>query len=204
VFANLLLIDEINRASPKTQAALLECMQELQVTVDGVSYELAPPFMVMATQNPIEYEGTYPLPEAELDRFSLRISIGYPEFSDEAQMLIEQAEQTPLDELQPVASAEDVLRTIGAARSIYVEPSMAEYVTRLLRATRDDRRLFLGASPRAGITLAQGSEGPRSARGTGLHRARGRQKRRRPRTGTPVAAGARSTCCGARAGRARP
>ncbi|MGI9658207.1 MAG: AAA family ATPase [Gaiellaceae bacterium] len=153
VFANLLLVDEINRASPKTQAALLECMQELQVTVDGVSYELAPPFMVMATQNPIEYEGTYPLPEAELDRFALRISVGYPEFGDEAQMLVEQAAGSPLDDLQPVASAEDVLQAIAVARGMYVEPSMAEYVTRIIRATRDDRRLFLGASPRAGITL---------------------------------------------------
>ena len=153
VFANLLLVDEINRASPKTQSALLECMQELQVTVDGVSYELAPPFMVMATQNPIEYEGTYPLPEAELDRFALRISVGYPEFADEAEMIIEQAEGTPLDDLEPVASVEDVLRTIDVARRMYVEPSIAEYVTHIMRATRDDRRLFLGASPRAGITL---------------------------------------------------
>ncbi len=153
VFANLVLIDEINRASPKTQAALLECMQELQVTVDGVSYELAPPFMVMATQNPIEYEGTYPLPEAELDRFALRVSIGYPEFADEAELLVEQAESSPLDELEPVASAEEVLSAIEVARRMYVEPSMAEYVTRIMRATRDDRRLFLGASPRAGITL---------------------------------------------------
>ncbi len=153
VFTNLLLIDEINRASPKTQAALLECMQELQVTVDGASYGLAPPFMVMATQNPIEYEGTYALPEAELDRFALRVSIGYPEFTEEAQMVIEQSETTPLDELEPVASAEDVLTAIDVARRVYVEPSVGEYVTRILRSTRDDRRLFLGASPRAGITL---------------------------------------------------
>ena len=109
--------------------------------------------MVMATQNPIEYEGTYPLPEAELDRFALRISVGYPEFADEAEMLIEQAEGSPLDELEPVATAEDVLSAIDVARRMYVEPSIAEYVTRILRATRDDRRLFLGASPRAGITM---------------------------------------------------
>jgi len=153
VFTNLLLIDEINRASPKTQSALLECMQELQVTVDGVSYELAPPFMVIATQNPIEYEGTYPLPEAELDRFALRVSIGYPSFAEEANMLVEQAESSPLDELEPVATAEEVLTAINTARQMYVEPSIAEYVTRILCATREDRRLFLGASPRAGITL---------------------------------------------------
>src|SRR3982750_2906731 len=103
VFANLLLVDEINRASPKTQAALLECMQEQQVTVDGVSYELARPFMVMATQNPIEYEGTYPLPEAQLDRFTMRISIGYPPLAQEAQMLTEQTADPPLERLEPVA-----------------------------------------------------------------------------------------------------
>ena len=104
VFANLLLVDEINRASPKTQAALLECMQEQQVTVDGYSYELARPFMVMATQNPIEYEGTYPLPEAQLDRFTMRIAIGYPPLAQEAKMLTEQTADPPLDALEPVAS----------------------------------------------------------------------------------------------------
>src|SRR5438309_8878753 len=101
VFANLLLVDEINRASPKTQAALLECMQEQQVTIDGVTYELARPFMVMATQNPIEYEGTYPLPEAQLDRFTMRIAIGYPPLSEEAKMLTEQTADPPIDALEP-------------------------------------------------------------------------------------------------------
>ncbi len=109
VFTNLLLVDEINRASPKTQAALLECMQEHQVTVDGVSYQLERPFMVMATQNPIEYEGTYPLPEAELDRFTMRITIGYPPLADEARMLAEQTTEQPLDSLAPVATEADVL-----------------------------------------------------------------------------------------------
>jgi len=153
VFTNLLLIDEINRASPKTQAALLESMQELQVTVDGVSYELAPPFMVMATQNPIEYEGTYPLPEAERDRFTLRVSIGYPPLLQEAQLVDTHAQATPLDDLQPVASAEDVLSAIVEARAIYVDRSLAEYVVTILHRTRSDVRLYLGASPRAGITL---------------------------------------------------
>src|SRR6187397_3623477 len=106
VFANILLVDEINRASPKTQAALLECMQERQVTVDGVSYELAPPFMVMATQNPIEYEGTYPLPEAQLDRFAMRVAIGYPTLADEARMLSEQTSGSPLELLEPVTNGE--------------------------------------------------------------------------------------------------
>jgi MoxR-like ATPase len=153
VFANLLLVDEINRASPKTQAALLECMQEQQVTIDGVSYELARPFMVMATQNPIEYEGTYPLPEAQLDRFTMRISIGYPPLSDEAQMLTEQTADPPLDALEPVASAADAIALADQAKGIYVEESLNRYVVALLRATRGDSRLYLGASPRAGIAL---------------------------------------------------
>jgi MoxR-like ATPase len=153
VFANVLLVDEINRASPKTQSALLECMQELQVTIDGVSYQLPPPFMVLATQNPIEYEGTYPLPEAELDRFQMRISIGYPELADEARMLVEQTSFPPLDAMQPVASAQEVLAAIEDARGIYVEESLNRYVVTVLRQTRADSRLYLGASPRAGIAL---------------------------------------------------
>jgi MoxR-like ATPase len=153
VFANILLVDEINRASPKTQAALLECMQECQVTADGVSYQLAPPFMVMATQNPIEYEGTYPLPEAELDRFTMRIAIGYPPLPDEAQMLSEQATDAPLDRLECVASAQEVLDGIEDAKRVFVEDSLNRYVVALLRQTRSDNRLYLGASPRAGIAL---------------------------------------------------
>jgi MoxR-like ATPase len=153
VFANILLVDEINRASPKTQAALLECMQECQVTADGVSYQLAPPFMVMATQNPIEYEGTYPLPEAELDRFTMRIAIGYPPLPDEAQMLSEQATDAPLDRLECVASAQEVLDGIEDAKRVFVEESLNRYVVALLRQTRSDNRLYLGASPRAGIAL---------------------------------------------------
>jgi MoxR-like ATPase len=153
VFANILLVDEINRASPKTQAALLECMQERQVTVDGVSYQLPPPFMVMATQNPIEYEGTYPLPEAELDRFSMRIAIGYPPLADEAKMLSVQATDQPLDRLESVASAEELMEAIDDARRVFVEESLNRYVVTLLRQTRSDSRLYLGASPRAGIAL---------------------------------------------------
>jgi MoxR-like ATPase len=153
VFANILLVDEINRASPKTQAALLECMQERQVTIDGVSYQLPPPFMVMATQNPIEYEGTYPLPEAELDRFTMRIAIGYPPLPDEAQMLSEQATDTPLERLECVASAQEVLEGIEDAKRVFVEESLNRYVVALLRQTRSDNRLYLGASPRAGIAL---------------------------------------------------
>jgi MoxR-like ATPase len=153
VFANLLLVDEINRASPKTQAALLECMQEQQVTVDGVSYGLGRPFMVMATQNPIEYEGTYPLPEAQLDRFTMRIAIGYPPLSEEAKMLTEQTADPPLEALEPVASAADAVSLADEAKAIYVEESLNRYVVALLRTTRSDSRLYLGASPRAGIAL---------------------------------------------------
>jgi MoxR-like ATPase len=153
VFANILLVDEINRASPKTQSALLECMQERQVTIDGVSYQLPPPFMVMATQNPIEYEGTYPLPEAELDRFAMRIAIGYPPLVDEAKMISEQATDTPLDRLECVTSAQEILTAIEDARRVYVEESLNRYVVALLRQTRSDSRLYLGASPRAGIAL---------------------------------------------------
>jgi MoxR-like ATPase len=153
VFANLLLVDEVNRASPKTQAALLECMEERQVSVDGVTYKLAPPFMVMATQNPIEYEGTYPLPEAQLDRFTMRLSLGYPSLVEEARMLDEQTHEPPLESLPAVADAADVLRLVEAARGVYVEESVGRYVVALLRQTRTDSRLYLGGSPRAGIAL---------------------------------------------------
>ena len=153
VFANLVLVDEINRASPKTQAALLECMEERQVTVDGETHALEAPFMVMATLNPIEYEGTYPLPEAQLDRFALRISLCYPPLSEEARMLDEQTHEPPLDTLPAVADAADVLRLVAAARAVYVEDSLSRYVVALLRHTRSDSRLQLGGSPRAGIIL---------------------------------------------------
>jgi MoxR-like ATPase len=153
VFASLLLVDEVNRASPKTQAALLECMQESQVTVDGVTYPLERPFMVMATQNPIEYEGTYPLPEAQLDRFTMRVELGYPSLAEEAKMLEEQTHEPPLDSLEPVAGADDVARLVSRARDVFVEDSLGKYVVALLRQTRGDSRLYLGASPRSGIAL---------------------------------------------------
>jgi MoxR-like ATPase len=153
VFANLLLVDEINRASPKTQSALLECMQEQQVTVDGETYQLPRPFMVMATQNPIEYEGTYPLPEAQLDRFTMRLEIGYPPLAEEARMLTEQTGEPPLETLQPVANAHEALALADEAKGIYVDESLNRYVVALLRTTRGDSRLYLGASPRAGIAL---------------------------------------------------
>ncbi len=153
VFANVLLVDEINRASPKTQAALLEAMQETQVTIDGVTYRLERPFLVLATQNPIEYEGTYPLPEAQLDRFTARVSLGYPPLAEEARMLAEQTTAPPHERLQPVADTRDVLAAIASARAVYVEESVGRYVVGLLRHTRGNALLALGASPRAGIAL---------------------------------------------------
>jgi MoxR-like ATPase len=153
VFANLVLVDEINRASPKTQSALLECMQEAQVTVDGHTHPLARPFMVIATQNPIEYEGTFPLPEAQLDRFTMLLTLGYPELAEEARMVAEHAATEPIDSLEPVAGARDIEAAIHAVKDVYVEESLNRYVVAILRHTRGDARLALGASPRAGISL---------------------------------------------------
>jgi MoxR-like ATPase len=153
VFANIVLVDEINRASPKTQSALLEAMQEAQVTVDGATHALPRPFLVIATQNPVEYEGTYPLPEAQLDRFAVRMAIGYPPLPEEARMLAEQTTEPPLDSLVPVAGESEVVAAIEAVRAVYVEESVGRYVVALLRQTRNDPRLALGASPRAGIAL---------------------------------------------------
>jgi MoxR-like ATPase len=153
VFANVLLVDEVNRASPKTQSALLEAMQETQVTIDGDTYPLSRPFLVVATQNPIEYEGTYPLPEAQLDRFAARLSLGYPPLAEEARMLGEQTTDQPLERLEPVAGRDEVLSAVEAARAIYVEESVSRYVVAVLRHTRASPRLALGASPRAGIAL---------------------------------------------------
>jgi MoxR-like ATPase len=153
VFAHVLLVDEINRASPKTQAALLEAMQESQVTIDGETYRLDRPFIVIATQNPIEYEGTYPLPEAQLDRFAMRLALGYPPLAEEARMLNEQTTAPPLESLTPVATAAEVTTAIEEARSLFVEESLNRYVVALLRHTRSSSRLALGASPRSGIAL---------------------------------------------------
>ena len=153
VFTNVLLVDEINRASPKTQSALLEAMQECQVTIDGATYQLDLPFLVVATQNPIEYEGTYPLPEAQLDRFTAMLSLGYPPLAEEARMLAEQTTDPPLDHLRPVAEREHVLMAIEAARAVFVEESVNRYVVALLAHTRASPKLALGASPRAGIAV---------------------------------------------------
>jgi MoxR-like ATPase len=153
VFANVLLVDEVNRASPKTQSALLEAMQEAQVTVDGDTYPLERPFLVIATQNPVEYEGTYPLPEAQLDRFAVRMEIGYPIAAEEARLLAEQTTEPPLDQLVPVADRGEIAAAIEDVRRTFVEESVNRYVVALLQHTRDNRSLALGASPRAGIAL---------------------------------------------------
>jgi MoxR-like ATPase len=153
VFANIVVGDEINRASPKTQSALLECMEERQVTVDGQTYPLAPPFMVIATQNPIEMEGTYPLPEAQRDRFTARISMGYPSAESELAMLDAHGSSSPLDTLEPVAQAEDLRELITAVRHVHVAEPLKQYVIRLVGATRASPELRLGASPRATLHL---------------------------------------------------
>jgi MoxR-like ATPase len=157
VFANIVVGDEINRASPKTQSALLECMEERQVTVDGRTYTLTPPFMVIATQNPIEMEGTYPLPEAQRDRFTARISMGYPSAESELAMLDAHGSSSPLDRLEPVAEAEDLRELIAAVRTVHFAEPLKQYVIRLVSATRSSPELRLGASPRATLHLLRAS-----------------------------------------------
>jgi MoxR-like ATPase len=153
IFANIVVGDEINRASPKTQSALLECMEERQVTVDGITYELEPPFLVMATQNPVEMEGTYPLPEAQRDRFTARITIGYPSAEAELAVLDSHGARSPLDELEPVADALEVAKLIDAVRSVHVAEPVRRYAVALVNATRESADLRLGASPRATLHL---------------------------------------------------
>ena len=154
VFSNILLADEINRASPRTQSALLESMSEHQVTTDGVSRSLPPVFMVIATENPIEFQGTYPLPEAQLDRFMMRISLGYPDEASELRLLMDREKADPLESLQPVLTGEDLLQIRQTMRKIDMEQSVMGYLVRLLRATREDSRIALGCSPRAVLMLA--------------------------------------------------
>jgi MoxR-like ATPase len=158
VFANIALVDEINRASPKTQSGLLECMQERQVTVDGHNHELARPFVVLATQNPAEYEGTYPLPEAELDRFMVRISLGYPSPQAEAEMLAEHADRDPVNELEPVADVAQVRAAQAALERVRGSEALRAYIVALVEETRRDSRVELGASPRAGLMLFRASK----------------------------------------------
>ena len=153
IFANLVVGDEINRASPKTQSALLESMEERQVTVDGITYALEPPFMVLATQNPIEMEGTYPLPEAQRDRFTARLTIGYPSPEAELAVLDHHSAAFPLDDLEPVSDGLEVAKLIQAVRSVHVAETVRRYAVDLVNATRNNRDLRLGASPRATLHL---------------------------------------------------
>jgi MoxR-like ATPase len=153
VFANIVVGDEINRASPKTQSALLECMEERQVTVDGVTYHLRRPFMVVATQNPIEMEGTYPLPEAQRDRFTARIAMGYPDAGAELAMLDVHGAEDPLVQLKPVTDAETVRGLIATVRGVHVADAVKQYAVNLVNATREAPELRLGASPRATLQL---------------------------------------------------
>ena len=153
VFCNVLLGDEINRASPRTQSALLEAMSEYQVTIEGERRILPKPFFVLATQNPIEYHGTYPLPEAQLDRFAMRLEIGYPDAQAEIHIIEDQRNGHPLEALQPVATTQDILDIQEAVRKVTVEPTVVRYITEVIRATREEPRLQLGASPRAALLL---------------------------------------------------
>jgi len=158
IFAHVVLVDEINRASPRTQSGLLECMQEGTVTVDGDSHALASPFMVLATQNPIEYEGTYPLPEAQLDRFMVRVSLGYPPAREEAEMLATHAAGDRVLEIAPVTSVQEILLAQQRAIAVHASEPLRDYIVALLARTREDRRTALGASPRAGLMLLKAAK----------------------------------------------
>ena len=158
IIGQIILADEINRATPKTQAALLEAMEEHQVTVDGVTHILPRPFMVLATQNPIEYEGTFPLPEAQLDRFLLRVRLGYPEYTDEIKILDSQRLKHPIEGLKSVATEKEVLAAAEAIKSVFVSPAAKRYVTDLTRRTRQSGDIYLGASPRGTLALSRAAQ----------------------------------------------
>ncbi len=158
LFGQVVLADEINRATPKTQAALLEAMEERQVTVDGLTHPLPRPFIVLATQNPIEYEGTFPLPEAQLDRFLLRVQLGYPSQAEEIRILEDQQIRHPIETLSPVLSAEEVLQAAEAVRAIFVSPPVKRYITDLVGRTRQHPDLYLGASPRGSLWLFRAAQ----------------------------------------------
>jgi MoxR-like ATPase len=165
VFANVVLADEINRASPKTQSSLLECMEEGQATIDNVAHRIVLPFMIVATQNPIEYEGTYPLPEAQLDRFMMRLSLGYPSAEAEEAILESQTSGDPYARLEPVVEAADVLAMQEAVVRVRVAPALRRYVVDVVAATRRTRDIYLGASPRAGIALLRAAKAMAVVRG---------------------------------------
>ncbi|MFQ6097737.1 MAG: AAA family ATPase [Armatimonadota bacterium] len=165
VFANIVLADEINRASPRTQSSLLECMEERQVTVDGVTHRLREPFLVIATENPLEYEGIYPLPESQLDRFLLRLEIGYPERDDEKRVVKDQMIRHPIASVEPVAGVQDLRALREAAREVHVSEAMHDYMLDIVRATRNGRDVRVGASPRGSLALMKTSQGIALVRG---------------------------------------
>jgi MoxR-like ATPase len=165
VMAQIVLTDEINRATPKTQAALLEAMEERQVTVDGVTHYLPRPFMVLATQNPIEYEGTFPLPEAQLDRFLMRIRLGYPSSEDEVSVLERQQFHHPIDDLSQIVSVEELAEMQGAIKGVYVAPAVKRYIVALSRSTREHSEVYLGVSPRGSLALYRTSQALAAIRG---------------------------------------
>lgn len=158
VIGQIILADEINRATPKTQAALLEAMEERQVTVDGVTHPMPAPYMVLATQNPIEYEGTFPLPEAQLDRFLLRLRLGYPSIVDEIRIMDDQRLRHPIETLSAVATAEEVLQAAEAVRQIYISPAVKRYIVDISTKTRQSQDIYLGASPRGSLSLARAGQ----------------------------------------------
>jgi len=158
VFANIVLADEINRATPKTQSSLLECMEEQQVTTDGITYILPHPFFVVATENDIESHGTYPLPEAQLDRFLLRLSLGYPDAAEESRILDQQTRLRPLDALEPVTTRDEILRLQAETRAVFVAPALRDYIVALVGATRTHPLTALGASPRGSLGLLHASQ----------------------------------------------
>ena len=167
VMAQIVLADEINRATPKTQSALLEAMEEAQVTVDGISHRLPEPFMVMATQNPIEYEGTFPLPEAQLDRFMMNISLGYPKATDEINILDSHQHHHPLEDLAQIMTAEELVHIQQQIRAIHVDPSIREYIVAIANATRNHQNIYLGVSPRGSLALFRASQALAAMRGRG-------------------------------------
>jgi MoxR-like ATPase len=165
ILSQVVLADEINRATPKTQSALLECMEERQSTIDGVTHHMPDPFLVIATQNPIEYEGTFALPEAQLDRFMLKIRMGYPGLAEEMLILDEQKRQHPLETIESVVSADELRSMQSAVRDVYVDPSVSDYIVRLVSATRSHPDVYLGASPRGSIALYRASQALAALRG---------------------------------------
>ncbi|HLF72225.1 MAG TPA: MoxR family ATPase [Dehalococcoidia bacterium] len=165
IIANIVLADEINRATPRTQSALLEAMEERQVTIEGMTLKLPAPFLVMATQNPIELEGTFPLPEAQLDRFFIKLKLGYPEEAEEETILLRFEDANPMDDLQPVVTADELVDLAGMVSSVYCEPSVRTYVVRLVQATRKHAAYELGASPRGSLSLFRGARALAAIRG---------------------------------------